>query len=372
MKITRLKLTMVKPRWMFLEMYTDKDIIGYGEPILEGHAHAVAAVVHELEDYLIGKDPRTIEHHWQAMYRGGFYRGGPVLTSAISGIEQAMWDILGKSLGVPVYQLLGGACRSKIRMYAHVGGATAEELVTNARARVGEGFKAIKMTFDAPIHFMESQDFIEQCVEKFKAVRNAVGKSIDTAIDFHGRFSPALSKRLIRALEPYYPYFIEEPCLPENVDAMADIARSTTIPIATGERLYTKWGFLKVLEKGAASILQPDLCHAGGIMECKKIAAMAETYYASVAPHNPLGPIALAVSLQLDACVPNFLMQEQVTFGEGYLKQPFVMEDGYVRVPEDAGFGIELDEQAIKEKEYDGWWNTPRVYHNDDGSVADW
>ena len=372
MKISKLELCMVKPRWMFLKMYTDTGLVGYGEPIVEGHTHAVAAAVKSFESYLIGKDPRRIEHHWQALYRGGFYRGGPILTSAISGVEQAMWDILGKSLGVPVYQLLGGAVRDRCRVYGHIRGGTTEEMVENVRLKVQEGFTAFKTGFSAPIRFMESPAFVEKSVRHFAALREAVGKEREIALDFHGRFSPALAKRLIHALEPYYPMFVEEPCLPENVDTMVEIARSTSIPIASGERLFTKWGFRELLEKQAASIVQPDLCHAGGILECKKIAAMAECYYASIAPHNPLGPIALAAALQLDACTPNFLIQEQVNLGEGYLQEPFHVVDGYIDVPTAPGLGIELDEKKIAELLYDGSWQTPRVWDLQDGSVTDW
>lgn len=373
MKITKLEIVFVKPRWSFLIMHTDQEgLVGYGEPIVEGRARTVAMAVQELSEYLIGQDPRRIEHHWQAMYRGAFYRGGPVLCSAISGVEQAMWDILGKHLGVPVYQLLGGACRERIRIYAHTGGATPEEGAKNAQAKVKEGYTAIKTGFFGATRIVDTPAVVRQAVEKLAAMREAVGWGVDIGIDFHGRISPAMAVRLARAFEPYQPMFIEEPCLPENVDTMVTIARSTSIPVATGERLFTKWGFREVLEKQAAVILQPDLCHAGGILECKKIAAMAETYYAAVAPHNPLGPIALAACIQLDACTPNFLIQEQVSLGEGYLKEPFRMEGGYIPLPTGPGLGIELDMAAIHEKAYDGSWQTPHLSFPDDGSVADW
>ena len=371
MKVTKLETMHVAPRWLFLKMYTDEGLVGYGEPIVEGRALTVDMAVKELERYLIGKDPFQIEHHWQAMYRGAFYRGGPILTSAISGIEQAMWDILGKSLKVPVYQLLGGTCRDKIRIYAHVGGRTPEECSRNTLSKAEQGFTAVKTGLFEAVRIVDTLAIVKRAVEKFKAMRDAVGDDVDIGVDCHGRLSPAMAMRMAKALEPYYPMFLEEPCLPENVDTMASVARSTSIPIATGERLFTKWGFREVLEKQAASILQPDLCHAGGIMECKKIAAMAETYYAAVAPHNPLGPIALAACIQLDACIPNFLVQEQVTLGEGYLKKPFTMKRGYVEVPKDPGLGIDLDDELVKEKIYDGRWETPRLYH-EDGSVADW
>lgn len=371
LKITKIEMVHVKPRWLFLKMHTDEGIIGYGEPTLEGRTRTVEMAVRELERYLIGQDPLRIEHHWQAMYRGTFYRGGPVLMSAISGIEQAMWDILGKKLGVPVYQLLGGKCRDKIRVYAHIGGRTPEEYAKNALAKVEQGFTALKTTLFEAVKPVDSLSLVRRAVERFKAIRDAVGDDVDIAIDCHGRLSPAMAIRMAKALEPYYPMFLEEPCLPENVDTMVTVARSTSIPIATGERLFTKWGFREVVEKQAASILQPDLSHAGGIMECKKIAAMAETYYATIAPHCPLGPIALAACIQLDACTPNFLIQEQVTLGEGYLMEPFKLKNGYVEIPEKPGLGIEIDESLIKDKIYEGTWETPRLYY-EDGSVAEW
>jgi galactonate dehydratase len=352
-------------------MHTDEGLIGLGEPILEGRARTVAEAVAELTDYLIGQDPRRIEHHWQAMYRHAFYRGGPILTSALSGIEQAMWDVLGQSLGVPVYQLLGGACRDRIRLYAHCGGRAPDEAAESARSRIEQGFTALKTGLGAgPVRIADSLAFVDGVVERFAAMREAVGKQVDIAIDFHGQVSPAMAIRLARALEPYYPLFIEEPCLPENVDTMVTVARSTSIPIATGERLFTKWGFREVLEKQAATVVQPDLCHAGGILEGKKIAAMAETYFAAVAPHNPLGPISLAACLQLDACIPNFLIQEQTTLGDGYLKEPFRMVEGSIPLPTRPGLGIELDEEAMADKLGHDWKN-PQVWH-EDGSVGDW
>jgi len=371
MKITRLETFFVKPRWVFLKMHTDEDIAGWGEPIVEGWSRTTAQAVQEMGRYLIGQDPRRIEHHWQAIYRGAFYRGGPVLTSALSGIEQAMWDIKGKALGVPVYEMLGGAVRDRIRVYGHVGGQSLEAYVASGQKSLERGFTALKTCpFDA-VRFVESPAFVDQAVARFAALREAVGGSVDIGVDFHGRVSPAMAIPLCKALEPYRPMFIEEPCLPENVDAMATIARSTSLPIATGERLFTKWGFREVLEKQAAAILQPDVSHAGGILEVRKIAAMAEAYYAAIAPHCPLGPIALAACLQVDACTPNFLCQEQVCLGEGYLKQPFAVKAGHVDVPTGPGLGIEVDEAALADKLYDGAWENPRLWH-EDGSLADW
>ena len=371
MKITKLETIFVRSRWLFLKVHTDEGIVGWGEPVVEGRSQTVAAAVHEIGRYLIGQDPRRIEHHWQAIYRGQFYRGEPMLCSALSGIEQALWDITGKWLGQPVYQLLGGAVRDRIRVYGWVGGESYGDYIESARVSVQAGFTALKTGVEGPLRIVDTPGRVEAAVQRFADLRGVVGPNVDIGIDFHGRVSPALAVRLAAALEPYHPFFIEEPVLPENVDAMVTVARSTTIPIATGERLFTKWGFREVLEKQAAVILQPDLSHAGGILECKKIAAMAECYYAAIAPHCPLGPIALAACLQLDACIPNFLVQEHVTLGDGYLKTPFRISDGHIDLPTGPGLGIEIDEAALADKLYDGSWETPRLWH-DDGSVADW
>lgn len=371
MKITRLELFHVKPRWLFLKMHTDEGLVGWGEPVVEGRAQTVATAVRELEAYLIGKDPRQIEHHFQAMYRHQFYRGGPVLCSAISGVEHAMWDIYGKSLGLPVYRLLGGPTRERIRVYAHCGGPTPADAAAAAKARVAQGFTALKTGFPGSVRLVDTPAFIARCVDQIAAMREAVGNEVDIAVDLHGKFSPAMAIRVIKELEPFRPMFVEEPCLNENVDTMVTIARSTTIPIATGERLFTRWGFREWIEKQAAVIFQPDLSHAGGIFEVRKIAALAETYYAGIAPHCPLGPISLAAGLQLDASIPNFVCQEQVSLGDGYLKQPFVIRDGHVDLPTGPGLGIEVDEEALKEHLFDGSWKNPQTYHAD-GSVADW
>jgi len=371
MKITKLETCFIKPRWVFLKVYTDEGIVGLGEPALEGRSQTVAAAVQEIGRYLIGQDPLRIEHHWQAIYRGQFYRGGPILCSALSGIEQALWDILGKWLGQPVYRLLGGAVRDKIRMYGWLNGENYGDYLASAMVSAQSGFTAFKIGLEGAYKLVDTPAKVEEAVRRFAELREAIGLNVDLGIDFHARVSPAMAVRLARALEPYQPMFIEEPVPPENIDALATVARSTSIPIATGERLFTKWGFREVLEKQAATILQPDLSHAGGILECKKIAAMAECYYAAIAPHCPLGPIALAACLQLDACTPNFLAQEHMTLGDGYLKEPFKVMDGYIALPTKPGLGIELDEEALADKYYDGSWETPRLWH-EDGSVADW
>jgi galactonate dehydratase len=366
-KVTRLETFKVKPRWLFLKVHTNAGITGLGEPIVEGRADTVAAAVREIEPYLVGKDPRRVAHHWQAIYRHAFYRGGPILTSALSGVDMALWDIKGKALGVPVYELLGGPTRDRVRVYAH---AKNTRLLRQGMAR---GFTAFKTTpaRRRPSRYVESPAEIKYAAERFAEFREIVGDDIDIAIDFHGAISPATAKLLIKALEPYQPMFIEEPCQAQNHDVMAEIARGTHLPIATGERVFTKWGFREVLEKRAATILQPDLCHAGGITEVRLIAGMAEAYYAAIAPHNPLGPISLAAGVQLAACIPNFLCQEQVTLGEGYLKRPFTLRDGYLDLPTGPGLGIELDDDAVAEKKGHDWRST-ELYDEDDGSVADW
>ena len=366
-RITKLETLMVQPRWLFLKVHTNAGIVGLGEPVVEGRAETVAAAVREIEPYLVGKDPRQVVHHWQAIYRHAFYRGGPILTSALSGVDMALWDIKGKALGVPVYELLGGPTRTRVRVYSHT------RSPAQVKEQLARGFTAFK-TFPAtrrPARYVETPAAVGYAAEQFAELRRAVGNDVDLAIDFHGAISPATAKLLIRALEPYQPMFVEEPCQAQNHDIMAEIARGTFLPIATGERVFTKWGFREVLEKKAATILQPDLCHAGGITEVRLIAGMAEAYYASVAPHNPLGPISLAAGVQVAASIPNFLCQEQVSLGEGYLKKPFTVREGYLDLPTGPGLGIELDEDALAGKIGHDWKNR-EAYDADDGSVMDW
>jgi galactonate dehydratase len=367
LKITKLETLLVQPRWLFLKIHTNAGLVGLGEPVLESRAATCAEAVRELEPYLIGKDPRAVAHHWQVIYRSAFYRGGEILTSALSGIDMALWDIKGKALGVPIYELMGGPTRTRVRVYAHARDGAA------IRQQVARGFTAFKTGVPArrPARYLETPAEVGYAVEQLTELRRLIGNDRDLAIDFHGAISPALAKVLIKALEPLQPMFIEEPCLHQNADAMAEIARGTHLPIAAGERVFTKWGFREILEKKAAAILQPDLCHAGGLTECRLIAGMAEAYYAAIAPHNPLGPISLAAGIQLAASIPNFLAQEQVTLGEGYLKSPFIAKDGYVDIPTGPGLGIELDDNAVMSKlGHD--WKTPETFDSDDGSVAEY
>jgi galactonate dehydratase len=367
LKITKLETFLVKPRWLFLKVHTNAGIVGLGEPILEGRALTCKTAVEEIARYLVGQDPRRVAHHWQAIYRHAFYRGGPILTSALSGIDQALWDIKGKALGVPVHELLGGPTRDRVRVYAHAG---SPERIAAAKAR---GFTAFKtgVGFGRSGRYVQTPAAIQRAAEQFAANRKAAGPDCDLAIDFHGAIQPQTSKLLIKALEPYQPLFIEEPAQCQNVDVLADVARGTHLPIAAGERVFTKWGFREILEKRAAAILQPDLSHAGGITECRLIAGMAEAYYVPLAPHCPLGPISLAAGLQLAASIPNFLCQEQISLGEGYLKNPFHVQQGYIPIPAGPGLGVELDENALAGK-LDHDWRDPETYDREDGSVIDW
>ena len=372
MKIARYELFHVRPRWLLLRIETDGGLCGWGEPVLEGRAQTVATAVHEMMRELIGQDPRRIEQHWQTLYRGGFYRGGGVLTSALSGIEQALWDILGKYLNAPAHQLLGGRVRDRIRLYGWSRGEPTGDYVDGVLKSIERReFTAYKLVPLPAMRAIENPETVERIVETVTAVRRAAGPGIDLALDFHGRASPAMAKLLARRLEPVQPFFLEEPVLPGDTNALLEIARSTVIPIAAGERLFTRWQFQELIERQAVAVVQPDLSHCGGLAEARKIAAMAESRNIAVAPHCPLGPVALAACLQLAACTPNFLIQEHVTLGEGLLQEPFRVVDGHVAVPEKPGLGIEVDEAAVRAAAFAGDWRTPQ-FRLPDGSFAEW
>ncbi|MES0195731.1 galactonate dehydratase [Mesorhizobium sp. M0011] len=382
MKIISLTTYIVPPRWLFLKIETDAGVTGWGEPVVEGRALTVEAAVKELGDYLIGKDPRLIEDHWTVMHRGGFYRGGPILMSAIAGIDQALWDIKGKALGVPVHELLGGKLRDTIKVYSWIGGDRPAEVAAGAKEMVARGFLALKMNGTEELQIVDSHDKIDAAVERVAMVREAVGPNIGIAVDFHGRAHRPMARALVKELEPYRLMFIEEPVLSENREALKEIAALGSTPIALGERLYSRWDFKSVFEEGVVDIIQPDLSHAGGITECRKIAAMAEAYDVAVAPHCPLGPIALAACLQLDAVSYNCFIQEQ-SLGIHYNaandlldyaanKDVFRYEDGYVAIPDGPGLGVEIDEEYVKERAKEGHrWRNP-VWRHKDGSFAEW
>ncbi len=381
MKITGYELFFVEPRWLFLRVDTDEGISGWGEPVVEGRAHTTARAVEEMFDHLVGQDPARIEEHWQMLAKGAFYRGGPVLSSALAGIDQALWDIAGKTLGVPVHQLLGGHVRDRVRIYGWVGGETPEEIGASAAEQVAKGLTAVKLN---PCGLMEPLDTpaaINGIVAKVAAVREAIGPDRDVALDFHGQLNGAMSRRVLPLLEPLLPMFVEEPLLPEFTQELGAVVRSTSIPIATGERLYSRWDFRSALAAGIA-VAQPDLSHAGGISETRRIAAMAETHDVLLAPHCPLGPIALAACLQIDFAVPNFLIQEQalgIGYGDasgllGYLADPapFTAGDGHLDRPTAPGLGITLDEAAVRAAAERGHrWRTP-TWRRTDGSLAPW
>lgn len=383
MTIVDYELFEIPPRWVFLKVTTSDGTVGWGEPVVEGRAKTVRAAVEELMDnYLIGEESVDIERHWQTMYRGGFYRGGPILMSAIAGIDQALWDIKGKRFGAPVYELLGGRACDRIRVYQWIGGDRPADVGNAASEKVEEGFSALKMNATSELRHIDTPAAVDAAQERLAQVRESVGNDVDIGVDFHGRVSTPMAKRLAAALEPYEPFFIEEPVLPEHTEELVELSRQTTIPIATGERLYSRWDFKQVFESGSVDVIQPDLSHAGGITEVKKIAGMAEAYDVAVAPHCPLGPIALASCIQVDACTPNTLIQEQsldIHYNQtsdvlDYLADPGVFEyhDGYIDLPDGPGLGIDIDEETVRaQAEHDVDWHNP-IWTLDDGSVAEW
>lgn len=382
MKITKLTTYMVPPRWLFLKIETDEGIVGWGEPVLEGRASTVAAAVEELSDYLIGQDPRNIEDLWTVMYRGGFYRGGGIMMSALAGIDQALWDIKGKALGVPAYELLGGKVRDKIRVYSWIGGDRPSDTAAAAKDAVDRGFTAVKMNGTEELQYIDTWDKVQGCLENVQAVRDAVGENVGIGVDFHGRVHKPMAKILLKELEPFKLMFIEEPVLSENVNSMLEPLRNSSTPIALGERLFSRWDFKDVLASGAVDIIQPDPSHCGGITEARKIAAMAEAYDVAVALHCPLGPIALAANLQIDAGAYNAFIQEQslgIHYNKSndlldYVNDPsvFAYEDGMVAIPEGPGLGIDVNEEYVIERAAEGHrWRNP-IWRHKDGSFAEW
>ncbi|WP_343700863.1 galactonate dehydratase [Chitinophaga sp.] len=382
MKIKSYELFQVPPRWLFLKIETDEGITGWGEPVIEGKAATVKTAVDELMEYLIGKDPMHIEDHWNVMYRAGFYRGGPILMSAIAGIDQALWDIKGKFYNAPVHELLGGKARNKMKVYSWIGGDRPAEVGAAARKMAEQGFLAVKMNATEELQYIDSYEKIDAAIERIAAVREAGGPGMGIGIDFHGRVHKPMAKILAKELEPFRPMFIEEPVLPENNEDLREIAQHVAIPIATGERMFSKWQFKTLLKDGYADIIQPDVSHAGGITECKKIISMAEAFDVAAAPHCPLGPIALAACLQVDATCHNAFIQEQslgIHYNQGsdlldYLadKTVFHYKDGYVDIPSKPGLGIEINEAHVRKMAAEGHnWRNP-VWRHTDGSVAEW
>jgi galactonate dehydratase len=360
-KVTKVESFVLKNSWVFVKISTDAGIVGWGE-MLKDDAKACAAGALEVGRYLVGQDPNRVVYHWQAIQRGSFYRGGPIKTAIQSGIDQALWDIKGKVYGVPVYKLLGGPTRDRIRVYGTVSEVTGVNAMKVAPSASRAAFK-----------YIEGQKFVDEVAERFKALRTRYGSGVDIAIDFHGAVEPPTASLLIKALEPYQPWFYEEIVQPLNVDIMAELAKKTNIPLATGERIFAKWGFREILEKHAAMILQPDVCYAGGITELRLIAGMAEAYYSPIAPHNPQGPCSLAASLQVAASIPNFLIQERGDMEHAnLLAKPLPpVKNGHRELPTQPGLGITIDEDKLRAQVGEPQQYLTR-YDPDDGSVIDW
>jgi galactonate dehydratase len=378
MKIARIETFLVPPRWLFVRVEAADGSFGWGEASLEGHAEAVNGAFEAIRDRFIGADPRRIEDIWQVAYRGGFYRGGPVLMSALSGLDQALWDLKGRHYNMPAYEMLGGKVRERIRAYAWIGGDRPDDIAEAAKARKEQGFSAVKMNATAEIDYLIAPK-MQDVVERVEAAQAA---GMDVGLDFHGRVHRPMAKQLAKLLEPMGLLFIEEPVLSENAEALIQIANLVSTPIAVGERLYSRWDFKPFLASGAVDIIQPDLSHAGGLTECRKIAAMAEAYDVAVAPHCPLGPLALAACLQLAACTPNVIIQEMslgIHYNQGhdllsFASNPDVLTpvEGHLPLPDGPGLGVEIDEDKVREAAKVGHrWRNP-VWRHADGSFAEW
>ncbi|TQS44742.1 galactonate dehydratase [Cryptosporangium phraense] len=381
MKIVSVETFLVPPRWLFCRIGTDEGLVGWGEPVVEGRAEVVRAAVDVLAEYLLGEDPLRIEQHWQVLTKGGFYRGGPVLSSAVAGVDQALWDIAGQAYDAPVHALLGGAVRDRVRVYAWVGGDSAGEVTDAVTAHVEAGMTAVKMNASGVLSPVPTRAELAGIVARVAAARDALGDDRDVAVDLHGRATFAAARQILPALAPLQPLLVEEPLLPEHSARLAELVACSTVPVATGERLYHRSDFLPALTAGV-SIVQPDLSHAGGISEVRRIASLAETHGALLAPHCPLGPIALAASLHVALATPNFLIQEQsmgIHYNVGadlldYLVDPapLTITDGYIGRLSGPGLGVSVDEAAVRRADRSGHaWRNP-VWRHADGSFAEW
>lgn len=381
MKIESFRIYTIKPRWIFLKLTTDTGLVGWGEVISGTRTKTVVAGLEEMCERLVGHNPERIEDIWQELYRY-FFRGGPIPMTILSGIDMALWDIKGKHFNTPVYNLLGGAAREKLKVYSWIGGDRPSEVAAEAIHRLEKGFKAVKMNATEELHYIDSYRKVDEVIERVDSIRQAVGDKLDIGVDFHGRVHKPMAKVLMKALEPYHLMFVEEPVLPENNEALRALYGQTSIPIATGERLYSRWGFKDIMTQGCVDILQPDLALCGGISEGKKIAAMAESFDLAVAPHAPYGPISLAATFQVDACTPNVFIQEQslgIHYNAGYDLLDFVnntemfdYKDGFVSVPNGPGLGIDINETLVEKVSLEGLqWRNP-LWRNDDGTIAEW
>ena len=381
MKISDVTVYKVKPRWIFVKISTDEGIEGWGEMISGTKTETVVAGAYEIGNRLIGRNPFEIERLFQEMHRS-FFRGGPINGTIVSGLEMALWDIKGKAFNVPVYELLGGAARDKIKVYSWIGGDRPSEVAEQAQDRFDRGFTAVKMNATEELHYIDSYQKVDEVVERVASIRERFGDAMDIGVDFHGRVHKPMAIVLAKALEPFHPMFLEEVVLPENEEHFKEVADSVAVPLATGERLYTRWQFKNLFKQGTVDIIQPDVALCGGILETRKIAAMAEAYDMAVAPHAPYGPVALAATLQVDSCTPNVFIQEQslgIHYNKGFdlldfvkNKEVFQYKDGYVDLPSKPGLGLEMDEDKIKEIAQEGLiWTNPQ-WKNYDGTIAEW
>ncbi|MDN5571484.1 MAG: galactonate dehydratase [Propionibacteriaceae bacterium] len=380
-RIARVETFLVPPRWLFVRIETESGLIGWGEASCEGRSETVRTAVAQLAEHLIGRDPFRIEDHWQVMTKGSFYRHGIILGSAVAGLDQALWDLRGRSVGLPVHALLGGAVRDRVRVYCWVGGDDPLEVADQIAAQVATGMTAVKMNASGRMAPLGSLAALRAVEARVAAAREVLGPDRDVAVDLHGRFTLPTARRLAGVLEPYHPLFLEEPVTPENSHAIGRMTEATSIPIATGERLYHRQEFLPVLQAGVA-VVQPDLAHAGGISEVRRIASLAETFDALLAPHCPLGPLALAASLQVGFATPNHVIQEQ-SIGIHYNLDaevldyladtaPLTFVAGHVELLTGPGLGIEIDEAAVRDADRRGHaWRNP-VWRHEDGSFAEW
>ncbi|PAC35629.1 galactonate dehydratase [Caldifermentibacillus hisashii] len=381
MKISSIQVYEVKPRWIFIKISTDEGIEGWGEMVSGTKTRTVVAGAYEMADRIIGRNPLEIEKIWQELYRV-FFRGGPINMTIISGIEMALWDIKGKYYNAPIYELLGGSARDRIKVYSWIGGDRPADVVKDAQDRVTRGFDSIKMNATEELHYIDSFKKIDAVVERVASLRDTFGNDLNIGVDFHGRVHKPMAKILAKELEPYRPMFLEEVVLPENEEGFVEVAKHVSTPLATGERLYTRWGFKNILNSGVIDIIQPDVALAGGILETRKIIAMAEAYDIAAAPHAPYGPISLAATLQIDVCSPNVFIQEQslgIHYNKGFdlldfvkNKEIFQYKDGYVDIPTKPGLGLEIDEDKVKEVSAEGlYWTNPN-WKNYDGTKAEW
>jgi len=389
--ISKIEIFRVPPRWLFVRVETSDNIIGWGESTLEGHTEAIEGAFCDLRERFVGAEADNIQDIWQTAYMGRFYRGGPVLMSALSGLDIALWDIKGKKLRVPVWQLLGGKVRERVKVYGWIGGDHPSEVISAAEARKAQGFTAVKMNGTDAISWIDSPSFLQATADRVKQVKSV---GLDVGVDFHGRLHKGMAKQLAKLLEPLHPMFIEEPLLPTQPEEIADLSNAVSTPIALGERLYSRFDFRPYLERRAIDIAQPDVSHCGGISELHRIASYTETYDVGLAPHCPLGPIALAACMQVAICAPNFVIQEMswkmhynVTSEDDpaaeadlhtYMANPevFSVKEGYVAALQGPGIGVEIDEERVRRASENyvhkgSPWRNP-VWRGEDGGLREW